>query len=363
MPTIQDSGAILTSIAADLADNNAGLISAEDVRHNMEDSVASVAKIMSLADTENTYYFQNNVKVSGDDSGAAKRFITEGGIQFPNTPVNYHPDLADNIQVEPYPGSGKLDHGLLEPTSLLDDDHTQYLLTNGSRSMAGNLWLYQTGTSSPHWIGPSGNDDEGLQFTYDPDNNVVINASGRIVYPDGSTHQDVNGSGTAKGIAKAWCNFDASGTASALPVVRSSYNIHSVQRIQKGVIKITFVSGIFGDNNYVAVGNSNANTGSGTFDGLQISLGPSNTGETVFLSAVKIDGYVMRDNNIGPVTTVSNYEYETQLNESKREIEVMKPIYLQQFLNDMRELMNYKESSQTINSKLLTTENTRLIGP
>ena len=104
-------------------------------------------------------------------------------------------------------------------------------------------------------------------------------------------------------------------------------------------------------------------TGSGTFDGLQISLGPSNTGETVFLSAVKIDGYVMRDNNIGPVTTVSNYEYETQLNESKREIEVMKPIYLQQFLNDMRELMNYKESSQTINSKLLTTENTRLIGP
>ena len=271
MPTIQDSGAILTSIAADLADNNAGLISAEDVRHNMEDSVASVAKIMSLADTENIYYFQNNVKVSGDDSGAAKMFITEGGVQFPNTPVNYHPDLTDNIQVEPYPGSGKVDHGLLEPNSLLDDDHPQYLLTNGSRSMTGNLWLYQTGTSSPHWIGPSGNDDEGLQFTYDSDENVVINASGRIVYPDGSTHQDVNGSGTAKGIAKAWCNFDASGTAAGLPVVRSSYNIHSVQRIEKGVIKITFVSGIFGDNNYVAVGNSNANTGSGTFDTFDIN--------------------------------------------------------------------------------------------
>ena len=53
-------------------------------------------------------------------------------------------------------------------------------------------------------------------------------------------------------------NFDASGTAAALPVVRSSYNIHSIQRIQKGVIKITFASGVFGDNNYVAVGNSNA---------------------------------------------------------------------------------------------------------
>ena len=69
------------------------------------------------------------------------------------------------------------------------------------------------------------------------------------------------------------------------------------------------------------------------------------------------------NSDINPVTGVSNYEYETQLNESKRRIELMKPIYLQQFLNDMRELMNYKESSQTVNGKLLTTENTRLIGP
>ena len=73
--------------------------------------------------------------------------------------------------------------------------------------------------------------------------------------------------------------------------------------------------------------------------------------------------YKSVNSDINPVTGVSNYEYETQLNESKREIEVMKPIYLQQFLNDMRELMNYKESSQTVNGKLLTTENTRLIGP
>lgn len=267
MPTIQDSGAILTSIGQDLADNNAGLISAEDVRHNMEDTVASIPNIVSLSDTENTYYFRNNVKVSGD--GSVSRFITEGGIQFPNTPVDY-PLLTDNTQVEPYPGSGKLDHGLLEPTSLLDDDHTQYLLTNGSRSMTGNLWLYQNGVD-PHWIGPSGNDNEGFQFTYDSYEKPVINTHGRIVYSDGSTAQDVNGSGTAKGVAKAWCNFDASGTPSALPVVRSSYNIDSVQRISKGVIKITFASGIFADNNYVAIGNSNANTGSGTFDAFDIN--------------------------------------------------------------------------------------------
>lgn len=268
MPTIQDSGAILTSIGQDLADNNAGLISAEDVRHNMEDSVASIPNIVSLSDTENTYYFRNNVKVSG--VGSVSRFITEGGIQFPNTPVDY-PLLTNNTQVEPYPGSGKLDHGLLEPTSLLDDDHTQYLLTNGSRSMTGNLWLYQSGVLSPHWIGPSGNDNEGFQFTYDSDEKPVINTHGRIVYSDNSTAQDINGSGTAKGVAKAWCSFDASGTPAALPVVRSSYNIDSVQRISKGVIKITFASGIFADNNYVAIGNSNANTGSGTFDAFDIN--------------------------------------------------------------------------------------------
>lgn len=273
MPTIQDSGAILTSIGQDLADNNAGLISAEDVRHNMEDTVASVGKIMSLADTENTYYFQNNVKVSGDGAGD-KRFITEGGIQFPNSPVEYT-ELTDNIQIEPYPGSGKLDHNLLTNRSGVSNDcHPQYLLEAGGPTggMRGNLRMRQGsgGTAESYWIGPSGLDDEGIQFSYD---GVVpiVSVSGRLVYSDGSTAQDVNGSGTAKGIAKAWCNFDASGTPAALPVVRSSYNIDSIQRVSKGVIKITFASGIFADNNYVAIGNSNANTGSGTFDAFDIN--------------------------------------------------------------------------------------------
>ena len=69
------------------------------------------------------------------------------------------------------------------------------------------------------------------------------------------------------------------------------------------------------------------------------------------------------NSDINPVTGVSNYEYETQLNESKREIEVMKPIYLQQFLNDMRTLMAYDESSLTLNPGLIGTQLNRLIGP
>ena len=42
MPTMKSSGDLINSISADLADNNAGLISAEDVRHNMEDIAFSI---------------------------------------------------------------------------------------------------------------------------------------------------------------------------------------------------------------------------------------------------------------------------------------------------------------------------------
>ena len=69
------------------------------------------------------------------------------------------------------------------------------------------------------------------------------------------------------------------------------------------------------------------------------------------------------NSNISPVVGVSNYEYEITKNEAKTEINLMKPIYLQQFLNDMRTLMNYKSSSKTVDKKLITTENTRLIDP
>ena len=48
MATIKSSVDILASIGTDLADNNAGLISAEDVRHNMEDTVASVNRIVCV---------------------------------------------------------------------------------------------------------------------------------------------------------------------------------------------------------------------------------------------------------------------------------------------------------------------------
>ena len=62
---------------------------------------------------------------------------------------------------------------------------------------------------------------------------------------------------------------------------------------------------------------------------------------------------------LNPITGVSNYEYEVIKNNKKRSIYLLKPGYLQQFLNDMRQEMLYDKSSQYINENLIATENTK----
>ena len=62
-------------------------------------------------------------------------------------------------------------------------------------------------------------------------------------------------------------------------------------------------------------------------------------------------------------TAVSNYEYETLLNDKKRNIFILKPEFLQQFLNDFRDLMVYDNSSQFINDNMIETENTSITLP
>ncbi len=57
---------------------------------------------------------------------------------------------------------------------------------------------------------------------------------------------------------------------------------------------------------------------------------------------------------------ITYYEYEQRLNEKKRNIFVLRSEYLQQFLNDIRNEMTYKRSSQYVNDKLIRTENTRI---
>lgn len=61
---------------------------------------------------------------------------------------------------------------------------------------------------------------------------------------------------------------------------------------------------------------------------------------------------------LNPVIGVSNYEYETELNNKKSTIYLLKPSYLQQVLKDMRNELFYDESSQYVNQKTIQTENT-----
>ena len=66
---------------------------------------------------------------------------------------------------------------------------------------------------------------------------------------------------------------------------------------------------------------------------------------------------------INPVVGINNFEYETRLNDEKRNIFILKEGYLQQFLNDIREIMTYDESSEFIDERTAQTENTNITMP
>ena len=70
-----------------------------------------------------------------------------------------------------------------------------------------------------------------------------------------------------------------------------------------------------------------------------------------------------KSTTLNPVTGISNYEYEVRVNDDKRFIYILKPDYLQLYLNDMRRIMQYEKSSQYINRNLASTENTRNTSP
>jgi len=66
---------------------------------------------------------------------------------------------------------------------------------------------------------------------------------------------------------------------------------------------------------------------------------------------------------LNPVRPVTNWEYETRKNNQKSSIYLLRREYLQQFLNDMREIMTYDLSSEYVNEGLIQTENTRVTIP
>jgi len=75
MATMKSSGDLIASISADMADNNAGLISAEDVRSNMEDTAFSINKIVASGDTETAFPFYNNVTIKKTGSNKGELYV------------------------------------------------------------------------------------------------------------------------------------------------------------------------------------------------------------------------------------------------------------------------------------------------
>ena len=74
-----------------------------------------------------------------------------------------------------------------------------------------------------------------------------------------------------------------------------------------------------------------------------------------------VDNGVLRTES--KLKSFSFLDNETNLNDDKRNINILKKGYLDLFLEDFAEMMEYKPSKQFISKKLKKTENPRLISP
>ena len=63
------------------------------------------------------------------------------------------------------------------------------------------------------------------------------------------------------------------------------------------------------------------------------------------------------------LTSFSFLEHETDLNDAKRNINILRPEFLGLFLENFADIMEYKPSKQFVTDKIKKTENPRLISP
>ena len=74
-----------------------------------------------------------------------------------------------------------------------------------------------------------------------------------------------------------------------------------------------------------------------------------------------IDNGVLRTES--KIKQITFLEHETNINDAKRNINILRSEYLTIFLENFKNIMTYEESSQYINDDLKKTENPRLISP
>ena len=247
---IRSQSQIINNINTDLADNNAGLISAADVRENMKDIVESITTIVGSGNFDSqTPFTAANVraKITNNQYGT---FIAESGVNFPN---------GGGTQYVPYPGPNGISHtGIADLT--VGNPHTQYLHINGWNKVTGNLPM------GNRWINCSGNvdqanttfNDRGFKFTYVDNNNETISVGNKSTIQFDLDNSTVR---SAKSVAQAWIRFQ--GTSGNI-IVNSSYNVSGIHHMNTGYYKVLFTPATFTDATYVAIGHSNSTTGSGS---------------------------------------------------------------------------------------------------
>ena len=253
-PTMKTSGQLFVDFETRLPDNNGGLISAADIREPLLDTVYSIQNMVASGQTETDHPFKQNVTFKHTSEALADvvdsyggTIFVESGIMFPNAGPGNNPT---ELQTEPFRGFDGLKHNELADLDV-DDPHPQYYALDGARALTSS---FKAGGS--FWINASGDDDVGFRFdNRTPDGKMQdIRTSGSFIFDDNS--QIAN----AKGTAKAWLFWDASGEIAPYinrAAINSYHNISGIERLNPGKFKITFTSGTFGDNNYVAIGTSN----------------------------------------------------------------------------------------------------------
>lgn len=242
--TVRSKSGLISYISGVIPDNNAGLISAADVRNSMVDIADSINQIVASGNFNSETPFVNDIRLQKNGNAGGTLYVGSG-INFIN---------GGGMQYVPYPGPQGLSHNSLADLTA-GDPHTQYVLANGTRQITGSLgmknnWINSSGASDP----TSNNGYRGLQFVYQSPTSEVVNiGSGTSV----SFLKDKSTMNSARGVAKAWINFDASGVA-GLPVVRDSFGVSGINKDGVGKFTVTFNSGVLANNNYVAIGSSNA---------------------------------------------------------------------------------------------------------
>ena len=264
---MKSSGELIASINLDMPNNNAGLISAEDVRHNMNDTVFSINRIVASGDTQDEFPFRNNVTIKKNFAGATESeqkgiLYVESGIMWEYAENEL---LRDKLQTEPFLGLGSISHNDLADLTV-GDTHTQYASISGHKAglerakFTGNQVL-----NSDYWLNASGYYNTGFRFNPTSADGLTqdIMTSGTFAFEDNSRIAN------AKGTAKAWCSFSASGyrdgtATDNAPVIYSWHNISGISRTAPGKLKITFASGTFENNDYVVVAHTNGSTSFGS---------------------------------------------------------------------------------------------------